>query len=100
MDSDDTQVPDRFGGMFSGGVAGWYYGTWTGYYEFDKELIRSSPSEAPKGETAYPEYFSAMRRKRGDLTGHWKQTILDVINVLYIDGDSLVGGSVPILILI
>ena len=52
-ETDETHIPEVFE-MFSGGIAGWYYGTWTGYYGFDKSLIHTAPPESPEGETLFP----------------------------------------------
>lgn len=89
-ESDETQVPEQFE-MFSGGVAGWYYGTWTGYYDFDRDLIHRSPPEAPEGDAAFPKYFSAMKANRKS-DGTLEAERIGRDNMLDLDGDSLVGG--------
>lgn len=49
---------------FRGGVRGWYYGAWSGYYEFDEGLLSRTPP-ARDGEATPPPYFSAMEPNAG-----------------------------------
>ena len=49
---------------FHGGVYGWYYGAWTGYYPWTIENIGKVPPKPASGETSSPPYFEAMDPNR------------------------------------
>ncbi len=54
---------------FHGGVMGWYYGVWTGYYAWDATKIGAEPPRPAEGETASPPYFIAMDPNRDPQSG-------------------------------
>lgn len=64
-DTESGDTPEGFE-VFSGGVNGWYYGSWCGYYPFNSSLIREHPPESGEEETSYPGYFTAMVRNMDD----------------------------------
>ncbi len=56
--SRDTEV-------FRGGVYGWYYGTWSGYYNWNEDRLWELAAPAvPEGEPSLPNYFEPMRHNR------------------------------------
>ncbi len=43
--------------MLQGGVQGWYYGVWTGYYPWSAVNLDKQPPAAEEGKGANPPYF-------------------------------------------
>ncbi len=91
-ETDGTHVPGGFE-MFTGGVGGWYYGFWSGYYEFDKELIHRNPPQNGEDEVSLPKYFQAMVQNK-DEDGNPKVTVVgkDSGTLFSLDTDSMIGG--------
>ncbi len=46
--------------IFHGGVQGWYYGMWTGYYEWNASQLGKIPPKPAENQTPAPPYFNAM----------------------------------------
>jgi RHS repeat-associated protein len=53
--------------VFGGGVFGWFYGSWTGFYPWDEALLSAQePPPASLDGIDPPPYFELMRPNRGD----------------------------------
>lgn len=89
-EADETHVPTSFE-MFTGGVCGWYYGYWSGYYEFDKELIHRNPLQNGEDEVALPKYFNAMVQNENE-DGDPEVEEVGRDSVIALDTSSMIGG--------
>ncbi len=72
---------------FSGGVQGWYYGMWTGFYDWDSSLLGKAPEDAygesgGEVDVATPYYTDAMPNGLSDgalrISKCGKETIVPV----------------------
>ncbi|MCF6335752.1 MAG: hypothetical protein L3J12_08430, partial [Spirochaetales bacterium] len=62
LNTPEDRIPESFE-LFSGGTAGWFYGTWIGYYgDFDSTMLHALPPGAAEGEVILPKYFTSMIR--------------------------------------
>jgi RHS repeat-associated protein len=61
---DYRQVSDQ--DVLGGGVFGWFYGSWTGFYPWDEALFsEQDPPPAASEEVDPPPYFELMRPNQG-----------------------------------
>ena len=86
----ENSIPEAFE-VFSGGIGGWYYGVWTGYYGiFNKSKIRSNPAVSGDGEVALPKYFTSMEQNK-DNENTPRVSIIGKVYPIVIGTDALVS---------
>ncbi|RKX82830.1 MAG: hypothetical protein DRP58_09735, partial [Spirochaetes bacterium] len=91
-ETDETHVPASFE-MFNGGVGGWYYGYWSGYYNFDKELIHRNPPANGEDEVSLPKYFQTMVQNIDEDEDPQVVKIgKDSETLITLDTESMIGG--------
>ncbi|QQO10753.1 toxin TcdB middle/N-terminal domain-containing protein [Breznakiella homolactica] len=82
---------------FVGGVYGWYYGLWTGYYTWDVNNIGQAPTvdknKVKEGRATDPIFFSIMTRNREETGDAEKQlqTTGSGADEVAVPEDALVG---------
>ncbi len=57
-----AEAQSTSGEVFKGGVFGWFYGIWAGYYPWDEEFLLGKPEPQPQaGQANPPPHFIAMQ---------------------------------------